>query len=197
MDTLQGQVPETQTNGQEPGQEEQQAQAQAQDADALLKEVKALRKEAATWRNKLRQAEEAEAQRQRAEMTELERIKADLEVERQARAQAEQRQREQLIRTQVISSAARSGFNDPEDAIRMLDISTLEVDESGKINGLDGALQALAKSKPYLLRTTATISPTNPSGGPQKASDEQLRKEMFGTRRTPLFEGGGVMPMKE
>lgn len=191
METSEGQVPETPTNGQEPGQEEQ--QPQALDADALLKEVKALRKEAANWRNKLRQAEEAEAQRQRSEMTELDRIKADLESERQARAHAEQRQREQLIRTQVIAAAARQGFTDPDDAIRMLDVTAFEVDESGKIDGLDGALSQLAKSKPYLLKNMATISPTNPAGGPQKASDEQLRKEMFGNSRpSSLLTGGGV-----
>jgi hypothetical protein len=144
----------------------------------------------------LRHAEEAEAERQRSEMTELDRIKADLEAERQARAQAEQRQRDQLIRTQVIAAAAKAGFNDPEDAFRMLDVSALEADESGKVDGLDSALQALAKSKPYLVKSSGTISPTNPSGGPQKASDEQLRKELFGTRRTPLFDGGGVFQEK-
>lgn len=191
MEPQQGQVPETPNDGQEPGQE-QQDQQQTLDAESLLKEVKALRKEAAGWRNKLRQAEEAEAERQRSEMTELERIKADLEAERHARAQAEQRQRDQLIRTQVISSAARSGFNDPEDAIRMLDITALEVDESGKIDGLDGALQQLAKSKPYLLKTTATMSPTNPAGGSQRPSDDQLRKEIFGAKPTSLLQGGGV-----
>ena len=194
MEPQQDQVSETQEiDGQEPGQEQQ----TTLDAEALLKEVKALRRESAGWRTKLRQAEEAEAERKRSEMTELDRIKADLEAERQARAQAEQRQRDQLIRTQVITSAAKAGFNDPEDAFRMLDMTTLVADESGKVDGLDSALQALAKSKPYLVKSSGTISPTNPSGGPQKASDEQLRKEMFGTRKTPLFEGGGVLAMKE
>lgn len=194
MEPQQGQVPETQDDdGQEPGQEQQ----TTLDAEALLKEVKALRRESAGWRTKLRQAEEAEAERKRSEMTELDRIKADLEAERQARAQAEQRQRDQLIRTQVITAAAKAAFNDPEDAFRMLDVSALEADESGKVDGLDSALQALAKSKPYLVKSSGTISPTNPSGGPQKASDEQLRKEMFGTRKTPLFEGGGVFQVEK
>ena len=194
MEPQQDQVSQTQDDdGQEPGQEQQ----TTLDAEALLTEVKALRRESAGWRTKLRQAEEAEAARTRSELTELDRIKADLDAERQARAQAEQRQRDQLIRTQVISAAAKAGFNDPEDAFRMLDMTTFEADESGKVDGLDSALQALAKSKPYLVKSSGTISPTNPSGGPQKASDEQLRKEMFGTRKTPLFEGGGVLAMKE
>lgn len=195
MEPQQGQAPETQEiDGQEPGQEQQ----AALDAEALLKEVRSLRKEAATWRTKLRQAEEAEAERKRSEMTELDRIKADLEAERQARAQAEQRQREQLIRTQVIAAAARAGFNDPDDAFRMLDVSALEADESGKIDGLDNALQALVKSKPYLVKSSGTISPTNPGGGTQAITDEQLRKELFGKRRSPMFEGGGVVyPIKE
>jgi hypothetical protein len=192
VEPQQDQVSQPQEDGQEPGQVEQ----TTLDAEALLREVKALRREAANWRTKLRHAEEAEAERQRSEMTELDRIKADLEAERQARAQAEQRQRDQLIRTQVIAAAAKAGFNDPEDAFRMLDVTTFEVDDAGKVDGLDSALQALAKSKPYLVKSSGTISPTNPSGGPQKASDEQLRKELFGTRRTPLFDGGGVFQEK-
>lgn len=191
MFTPQGQEPETITPSQEPGTDDQQT-AQTPDVNALLKEIKDLRKEAAGWRNKLRQAEEAEQARQRSEMTELERIKADLEAERQARTQAEQRQREQLVRTQVIAAAARQGFTDPDDAIRMLDTSGLEADESGKIDGLDNALQQLAKAKPYLLKPMAMISPTNPAGGPQRTTDDQLRKELFGAKPSTLFGGGGV-----
>ena len=139
MDTpLPGQAPETKTEeivtqGQEPG-----AEQKAPDVDALLTEVKSLRREAASWRTKLRQAEEAEEQRKRSEMTELEKLKADLEAERQARAKAEEQRRGQLLRTQVITAAARIGFNDPDDALRMIDASTLEVDDQGAVDGGDG-----------------------------------------------------------
>jgi len=182
------------TQGQEPG-----AEQSTPDIDALLKEVKTLRKEAASWRTKLRAAEEAEEQRKRSEMTELEKLKADLEAERQARAAAEQQRQQQLLRTQVISAAAKAGLNDPEDAVRMLDTSEMTVADDGTVEGLEQALGALLKAKPYLIKSTSgTISPTNPAGGPQRPSDEQLRQELFGGRSKPaLFEGGGVfMPQQ-
>ena len=190
---LTGQAPgtpteETTAQGQEPG-----AEQSTPDIEALLKEVKTLRKEAASWRTKLRQAEETEEQRRRSEMTELEKLKADLEAERQARAQAETQRTQQLLRTQVISAAAKAGLNDPEDAVRMLDTSEMTVADDGTVDGLEQALGALLKAKPYLIKSTSgTISPTNPAGGQQRPSDERLRQELFGTRKSDLFGGGGV-----
>lgn len=195
MTTPQGQAPEEipteeqPTQGQEPGADES-----APDVDALQVEIKKLRREAASWRTKLRQAEEAEAARERAEMTELERVKADLESERQARAQAEEQRQAQLVRTQVITAAVKLEFEDPEDAMRYLDLSALEVDEAGAVDGLDAALQALAKAKPYLIKTTAgTISPTNPAGGRQAPSSDQMKREYLYGRASNVFDGGGVV----
>lgn len=194
MDTPQGQAPETptenqSTQGQEPGAEN------APDIDALLKEVKTLRKEAASWRTKLRAAEEAEEQRQRAEMTELERLKADLEAERQARAAAEQQRKAQLVRTQVIAAAARLKFNDPTDAVRYLEMDQLEVGDDGTVDGLEEMLVSLLKAKKYLREQdlAGTISPTNPAGGKQPTTAEQMRQELFGPRKPGIFEGGGVV----
>lgn len=191
MDPQQGQVPEENPiDGQAPEGSEQQP-----DVAELLKQIKELRKENAGWRNKLRTAEEAEQERKRSEMTELEKLKADLEAERQARSQAEEQRRSQLIRTQVIAAAARAGFNDPEDAYRMLDVAGLEVSDSGSVEGLDEALAGLTKSKPYLIKSTTmgTISPTNPAGGPQRPSEAQLKQELFGRKTPAMFQGGGVV----
>jgi len=176
--TMTGQAPtteETTTQGQEPG-----AEQSTPDIEALLKEVKTLRKEAASWRTKLRQAEETEEQRRRSEMTELEKLKADLEAERQARATAEQQRTQQLLRTQVVSAAARAGFNDPEDAVRLLDQTALEIDDHGQIGGLERELKALLAAKPYLATKTGTISPTNPAGGAPGQSTEERLKRIYG-----------------
>lgn len=197
MDTpLTGQEPTTPTEqsttqGQEPG-----AEQGTPDVDALLKEVKALRKESASWRTKLRAAEEAEEERKRSEMTELEKIKADLDAERQARATAEQQRTQQHLKLQVVSAAARAGFNDPEDAVRLLDQSALEIDDQGQIGGLERELKALLQAKPYLAaKTTGTITPTNPAGGaPAQSKEERLRRIYGIGREANIFggEGGGV-----
>jgi hypothetical protein len=193
--TMTGQAPTTEeqttTQGQEPG-----AEQSTPDIEALLKEVKTLRKEAASWRTKLRQAEEADEQRKRSEMTELEKLKADLEAERQARAAAEQQRQQQLLRTQVISAAAKAGFNDPEDAVRLLDAQALEIDDHGQIGGLDSELKRLLAAKPYLAAKTGTISPTNPAGGAPGQSTEERLKRIYGMGGggAKMFggQGGGV-----
>lgn len=195
MDTTQGQAPtppteETITQGQEPG-----AEQSTPDIEALLKEVKVLRKEAASWRTKLRQAEEAEEQRKRSEMTELEKLKVDLEAERQARAAAETQRQQQLLRTQVIAAAAKAGFNDPDDAIRLLDAEALEINEHGQIVDLDKQIGTLLKTKPYLATKTGTISPTNPAGGAPQDSTEARLKRIYGLGgQSDIFggPGGGV-----
>lgn len=191
---LTGQAPGTPTEetaqGQEPG-----AEQSTPDIDVLLKEVKSLRQEAASWRTKLRKAEEAEEQRKRSEMTELEALKADLEAERQARAQAETQRTQQLLRTQVISAAAKMGYNDPEDAVRMLDQTALELDDKGQIGGLERELKALLAAKPYLAKQSGTISPTNPAGGAQGPSTEERLKRIYGMGgKSDVFggPGGGV-----
>lgn len=181
---------QTTTQGQEPG-----AEQSTPDIEALLKEVKTLRKEAASWRTKLRAAEEAEEQRKRSEMTELEKLKADLQVERQARAAAEQQRQQQLLRTQVVSAAAKAGFNDPEDAIRLLDQTALEIDDKGQIGGLDSELKRLLAAKPYLAAKAGTISPTNPAGGAPGQSTEERLKRIYGMGSgSNVFggQGGGV-----
>lgn len=182
------------TQGQEPGAERD----ASPDVDALTREVNKLRREAASWRTKLRQVEEADEQRRRSEMTELEKLKADLEAERQARAKAEDLRQRQLVRTQVISAAARLGFNDPEDAARMMDVSALEIDEAGTVEGLEQALGQLLKAKPYLARqtTAGTISPTNPAGGASRESPQQRLDRIYGrSSDVNIFDapGGGVV----
>ena len=187
--TITGQAPTTEeqttTQGQEPG-----AEQSTPDIETLLKEVKTLRKEAASWRTKLRQAEETEEQRRRSEMTELEKLKADLEAERQARATAEQQRTQQLLRTQVISAAAKAGFNDPEDAVRLLDQTALEIDDHGQIGGLERELKALLAAKPYLATKTGTILPTNPAGGAPGQSPEERLKRIYGMGSSANVFGG-------
>ena len=145
------------------------------EVDALLREVQQLRREAAGWRTKLRKAEEADEQRKREEMTELQRVQADLAAERQARANAEEKHRAEPLR--YLGNEVALG-------------------EDGTAEGLDAALDALVKARPYLVAkaTGGTIPPTNPAaGGLQRPSDEQLRRDLLGGgQRTALFEGGGV-----
>lgn len=166
-------------------------QPEQPDFDALQKELKALRRENAKWRTQLRAKEEQEQERAKAEMTETERLKAELVEAQEARTRAETERRAIAVRSQVISAAAKAGFADPEDAYRMLD--TLDVDDDGRVDGLDKALKELLKAKPYLAgKQAGTYSPTNPAGGAARPSDSEILAEIYGPRRSNIFSGGGV-----
>ncbi len=117
----------------------------------------------------------------------------------EARTRAEQDRRQVAIRSQVVTAAAKAGFNDPEDAYRMLDASTLDVDDNGTAGGLDVALKDLLKTKPYLAKqaTPGTYSPTNPAGGSPQESDQARMARIYGTGggKSGVFggSGGGVV----
>lgn len=192
MEDLQGQADlgSAQPEGQEPKAE--------LSVDVLKDELKKVRREAAEYRTKLRAVEEAQGKAQQDKMTEVERLQADLEKTQAQLEQTERLSRERLVRSAVAIAAARAGFNDPDDAYRLLDMTALEVVDDGTVDGLDKAIQAIVKAKPYLLKTKSAIMPTNPSGGAVKPSDEQLRAELFGGgRRGSFWNGGGVVTPSE
>jgi hypothetical protein len=191
---LEGQAPQP-DEGQEP---DSTPEAQPEiDTTAQDAEIKKLRREAAKWRTQLRKLEEADAERQRAEMSEVERLKADLEAAELARTAAIEGYKQQALEAQIVAAASTAGMHDPADAVRL--IGEIDIDEDGKVTGLDKALDTLKASKPYLFRgSTPALSPTNPIGGPQKKTDKEIYAEIYGNNPSSLFEGGGVvMPTQE
>ena len=177
------------TTGQGAGDTEQE-QAQP-DVDALLREIKALRKENAKWRTQLRSTEEQQQAKAKAEMTELERLQTELREAQDARTRAEQARLQTAVKAQVIAAAAKAGYNDPEDAYRMIDPSTLDVDDDGAVGGLDEAVKTLLKSKPYLAKqATGTYSPTNPAGGAPRENDQARLNRIYGMGGNANVFGG-------
>lgn len=180
----------------------------------LDKTAKALReanKEAQAKRKRLDELEKLEVERQQASLSETEKLKAQLDKFQKdladAKAAQEQAQAEASrtkVKATIMAQAAQLGFNDAEDAYALIDLSSVTVD-GDKISGVQEALTALAKRKPYMLKPTAPrppqVNPTNPG---QQASegmtDEQIRSTVFGSGPTNLFtaagakgKGGGVV----
>lgn len=134
-----------------------------EDVKAELEKVrKALReanKEAADRRKKLDAFEAAEKERQAAQMTELEKAQAEIaEAKRlaaeaeEARTAAEAKAQERLLKAAVIAEASKQGFNDPADAWLLVDRSKIEAGEDDSFKGLDKAIEAVLKAKPYLAK---------------------------------------------
>jgi len=167
--------------------------------DAIQAELKRARREAASYRTKLRDAEAAQAEREKGKLSDLERLQAELNETKQALAETQRLAQERLVRNAVLAAAARVGFNDPDDAMRLIDQGTLEVREDGSVDGVEKAIQAIAKSKPYLVRgkPQPAVAPTNPEGQAQRPTDEQMRRELFGQRTGGFWSGGGVVTPTE
>jgi hypothetical protein len=110
----------------------------------------------------LKAATEAKA----AQMTELEKARAQAaealkkaEEAEQARTATEAKALERLMRAEVIAVASQLGFNDSADAWLYIDRAAIKVKEDDSFEGIDKALEAVVKSKPYLIKTS------QPSGG--------------------------------
>jgi len=120
--------------------------------------VKELSDEAAARRvaNKKLQTELDEAKKALKEIedkdkTEVERLTAE-NVELKAKlGEKDSSLRQRTLDNAFLASDKHSWAN-PETALKLADLSEVEIDEDGKVTGLDKALDKLAKSDPYLLK---------------------------------------------
>lgn len=55
-------------------------------------------------------------------------------------------------------------WHDPQDAMRLADLSDVEIEEDGTVVGLKEALKALARAKPHLIKSTEKADPKGASG---------------------------------
>jgi hypothetical protein len=56
-----------------------------------------------------------------------------------------------LIRLEFMGDT-RFAWQNPKDALKLLDLDDVEITEDGEVEGLDEAIEELAKSRPYLLK---------------------------------------------
>ena len=90
--------------------------------------------------------EAAEQERANKELGEVDRLKKELEAERLRVSQLDSNFKKERVRTAALMKAAELGFSNPEDAIALTDMSTVEITEDGKVSGFEKSLEALAKS---------------------------------------------------
>lgn len=117
-------------------------------------------KDAEKQTKRLAELEEAEAKRKGEQLSEKEKLEAAIAEKEKAiaakQAELDRAQTEMVeIRTRnaITLEASKQGFADPDDAYTLADKSGVEIGKDGKITGVKEALEALAKAKPYLLKT--------------------------------------------
>lgn len=117
--------------------------------------VSELREEAKTYRLKASEKDTALATAQ-ARIAELEAGSAE------ALTKAEQAANDRVLRAELKAIAAKHGAVDVADALKVLDISGVKLDENGNLTGADELFEAAKKAKPYLFGTTSTSSTEKP-----------------------------------
>jgi hypothetical protein len=145
--------------------------------------TEAARKEAAANRVKLKEFEEAEKKRKEADMTDLEKAQARVKELEEENA----RNAGQSLDSYIEAAAATLGFQDPKDAVRMIDRDKLSDDRKN----LETLLKAVLKEKPYLAKTGRAALPNLGGGGnPGGALEDAADKEKLG-RMEKLFPAIG------
>jgi predicted nuclease with TOPRIM domain len=123
--------------------------------------VRKLRAEAAEYRRKLRELERELRKRDEEKLSETERMRTRLsELEREL-TQRELELREHTLRYETMLRARELGIIDPDAAYRLLDLSGVEYDESGRPTNIEKLLRELVRKRPYLAGQAASV--TNPS----------------------------------
>lgn len=149
-------------------------------------EIKRLHDEAATWRNKHKDA-----------VAEAARLKTELEAEQGKRAASET---QTSVEKALFRAAAKANFNDPEDALKYVDVAAImKLDADKREAAISEALGKLATDRAYLVRGTATqgtdgkkpgASPANPADNKPSLTLEQIKgmsREELAARKDEVF----------
>jgi len=167
--------------------------------ESANKRIAELNKESAKHR---KQAEEYQAAKQAEEdskKSETEKLADKIAALTKQNEDTVQKANAKLIKAEILSKASK--FIDADAVIALIDKSKLVVKEDGSVDGVDTALDELAKAKPHLLKTAqgSPLGATNPGAGATNETAEQKRARIFGTNLSPfdqsfvLKQGGGVV----
>ena len=92
-------------------------------------------------------------QREDAEKTELEKVQAKLQKAEDDKKNTIALANKRLILAEFKVKAKDANIKYVDDAYKLADLSTVEVDENGNITGIDAVIDTLVKDKPFLLAT--------------------------------------------
>lgn len=166
----QNQQPQTTPTGQEPT-----GAGTESELDRMKRELAATRQEAAGYRVKLKEYEQAS-------MTELQRAQAQAKEAQDKLSAHEARVREMSLRIEIERAARKLGIVDEDAAARLIDSSAITLGADGKVSGVDAALDALVKSRPWLVSGTQAPnagSVANPQRTATAFTREQLNDPVF------------------
>lgn len=166
-----GNPPAPEADAQQPQAGSATDEGSAPDIAVLQRELTQARREAASYRTKLKGYEDrdkSESEKATERIAELER---ELATERT-------RVQESTLRTSAFAAARKLGFRNPDLAYRLVSLSEVEFDESGQPKNLERLLDGIAKADPYLVSATSD-SGLGPRGSAAPAGSDmnaQIRR---------------------
>lgn len=140
---------------------------------ALLRKLRNAEKE----RDALKQADEQRAQSQ---LSEVDKWKAKAQKHETETNSLLQQLRTERIQNRLEAAAAKAGAIDVDAVRKLADLSSVDIDDEGKVIGIDAVIAELKKSRKYLFgdpsQPVGNAGGNPPSGPPStKVTEEQLR----------------------
>lgn len=156
---------------------------EVRDPKALLRTYKQLQEQSKAQRAELKRLQDAAKAAEDAKLSESERLTkrvAELEAADKARAQA---LLERTLAYEIKLQAAGLSIVDPDAAAKLVDLSAIEFDAAGTPQGVDKALKALIKDKPWLIAAGAAPGATGQQPAAGTANPATRSSSATSTRR--------------
>ena len=113
--------------------------------DKVQDALKRANAESAGRRKELEKIAEEKAEKDKSDLSETEKLQAEIKAGKDAHEALTSELKAERIRTAVITEATKLGFATPEDAMSLIDLSSVETTD-GKVTGFEKSLKALAES---------------------------------------------------
>jgi hypothetical protein len=142
-----------------------------------IRHLKGFEKQAKDLQKQLDALTAAEKSRQDQEMSAVDRATQQAKQAQQDRDAMEAKYKSTLINNAIRFQAIQSGFVDPEDAVSLIDRSSIDLDDQDQVQGVKQAVGDLAKAKPHLVRTNRPNAPdinATTGGGPPTTTVETV-----------------------
>lgn len=116
--------------------------------------------------------------------------KAVAKARDEGKAEVQEAANQRLVRAEARVMAATAKFRDPADAVAFLDLSKVEVNDSGEVDAkaITDQLKTLAETKPYLVddgkKPPPRSDPSQGGGGGEDSPSVSRGREMFESRRS-------------
>jgi len=134
-------------------------------------------------------------EREQAELSETDRLKKQLADAQQRESATQARLHAELVK-RAASDAATSlqlpfaGASAIDDAVSLGAFTDLEIGDDGKVTGINDAIRALQKARPYLFGLPASTRPPNINAGNRNGGKDDLidtDAELARKRADPLY----------